>query len=279
MEEPSLTIFTTCCAGFSASLTSAPSALTHGVGELLDHRQRDIGVEQGEADVADRLVDVRLRETSLLRRLKVSVRRSGEAGEHRSRLTADADGPRPPTPSPRTWVKIVGWTTIFTHVRRGRRVRRRVGGFAGGSRGSDAVTRVDDEADRLHDPSRRQGQPVGPGQVEGVEGSGRHRSRCGPSAPRCRPTRRRHRSRGAARAGPWARTSSTVASLLAPGTRSALAPDPACRSTTMAGLGWCARRRSRSWRSHDPPARGEPTRARCARHPAPLHSATRRATR
>lgn len=40
-------------------------ALTHGVGELLDHRQRDIGVEQGETDVADRLVDVRLRETTL----------------------------------------------------------------------------------------------------------------------------------------------------------------------------------------------------------------------
>ena len=61
----SLTILTTCCAGFSAPETSAPSALAHGARELLDHREGDIGIEEGEPDVTNRLVDVGLREPPL----------------------------------------------------------------------------------------------------------------------------------------------------------------------------------------------------------------------
>ena len=37
----------------------AEGALAHAGGELLDDRQRDVGVEQGEADLADGAVDVR----------------------------------------------------------------------------------------------------------------------------------------------------------------------------------------------------------------------------
>ena len=56
----SLTICTTCWAGFSALLTSSPSARSRTLrGELLDHVERDVGVEQGAADLADGAVDIR----------------------------------------------------------------------------------------------------------------------------------------------------------------------------------------------------------------------------
>jgi hypothetical protein len=56
---------------------SAESALAHGARELLDHRERDIGIEEGEPDVTNRLVDVGLESRPLVRRfLKVAVRRS-----------------------------------------------------------------------------------------------------------------------------------------------------------------------------------------------------------
>ena len=57
----SLTILMTCCAGFSASETSDPLARSRTLGdEFPDHRQRDVGLEQGDPDLPARGVDVRL---------------------------------------------------------------------------------------------------------------------------------------------------------------------------------------------------------------------------
>ena len=55
----SLTILMTCCAGFSASETSAPLARSRTLGdELPDHGQRDVGLEQGDPDLPAGGVDV-----------------------------------------------------------------------------------------------------------------------------------------------------------------------------------------------------------------------------
>ena len=55
----SLTICTTCWAGFSALLTSSPSARSRtAAGELLDDLEVDVGVEQRAPDLADGAVDV-----------------------------------------------------------------------------------------------------------------------------------------------------------------------------------------------------------------------------
>ena len=82
----SLTICTTCCAGFSALLTSSPSARSRTVrGELLDDVERDVGVEQGATDLADGAVDVGRRELALgaevLEGLGEAVRQGSE-GSH-----------------------------------------------------------------------------------------------------------------------------------------------------------------------------------------------------
>ena len=62
----SLTILMTCCAGFSACETSAPGgALLDGGDERPDHGQRDVGLEQGDADLAGGGVDVGVAEPAL----------------------------------------------------------------------------------------------------------------------------------------------------------------------------------------------------------------------
>ena len=72
----------------------AERALAHDVGELLDDRQGDVGVEQRQADVADRLVDVGLREPPLGAEVLEGVGQAvGEAVEHRSRLTVAEAAP------------------------------------------------------------------------------------------------------------------------------------------------------------------------------------------
>ena len=67
----------------------AERPLAHGGGELPDHRQRDVGVEQGDPDVADRRVDVRLGEAALAAQaLEGDGQAVREAGEHGSRLSS-----------------------------------------------------------------------------------------------------------------------------------------------------------------------------------------------
>src|SRR5699024_9624373 len=61
----SLTILTTCWAGLSALDLFAQRPLTDPAGELAHHRDGHVGVEQGTADLADRLVDVRLGEAAM----------------------------------------------------------------------------------------------------------------------------------------------------------------------------------------------------------------------
>ena len=64
----SLTILMTCCAGFSALrqlLADAP--LADAGDQVLDHLEVDVGLEQGEADLAQDLVDVGLGEAALAR--------------------------------------------------------------------------------------------------------------------------------------------------------------------------------------------------------------------
>ena len=55
----SLTILTTCCAGFSALADlGAAGPLLDRRDERLDDGQRDVGLEQGDADLAGGRVDV-----------------------------------------------------------------------------------------------------------------------------------------------------------------------------------------------------------------------------
>ncbi len=84
VTSSSLTILTTCWAGFSAPLTSAPSARSRtAVGELADHRQGDVGVEQGPADLLHRRGDVLLGQPALATQvLEGRVQAVGERGEH-----------------------------------------------------------------------------------------------------------------------------------------------------------------------------------------------------
>ncbi len=143
----------------------AERPLADGVGELLDDRQRDVGVEQREPDVADRLVDVGLREPPLGAKVPEGRGQAvGEAREHRTRLTVPGGPPRHGgAPGSRG-------TFRFAPQRfGGARVKVPAWGGKVGATGSEAVTGVDDEADRLRDAGRGQRQPVGAGEVEGVQ--------------------------------------------------------------------------------------------------------------
>ena len=84
VTSSSLTILMTCCAGFSASLTSAPRARSLTArDELLDHGQRDVGLEQRDADLARGGVDVGLGELALAAEVLEGVGEAvGESGEH-----------------------------------------------------------------------------------------------------------------------------------------------------------------------------------------------------
>ena len=63
----SLTILTTCWPGLSCLVTSIPSARSLTVArELLDDLEVDVGLEQREADLAHRLVDVVLGQRAAL---------------------------------------------------------------------------------------------------------------------------------------------------------------------------------------------------------------------
>ena len=74
----------------------AEGALAHRAGELLDDGQRDVGVEQGEPDVADRRVDVGLREPALAAQvLEGRGQAVGQGCKHRARLSAPARGSDP----------------------------------------------------------------------------------------------------------------------------------------------------------------------------------------
>ena len=54
-------ILTTWSAGRTERITASPVAASRGLGdEVADHRQGDVGLEQGHADLAHRLVDVLL---------------------------------------------------------------------------------------------------------------------------------------------------------------------------------------------------------------------------
>ena len=80
----SLTILTICWAGFSAWLTSSPRARSlTAADELLDHRQRDVGLEQRDPDLARGGVDVGLGEPTLAAQVLEGVGETvGEGGEH-----------------------------------------------------------------------------------------------------------------------------------------------------------------------------------------------------
>ena len=59
--SPSLTILTTCWPGETERSTASPIARSAHLGdEVAHHRQRDVGLEQRDADLAQRLVDVLL---------------------------------------------------------------------------------------------------------------------------------------------------------------------------------------------------------------------------
>ena len=61
----SLTILMTCWAGFSALLSSSPTQRSRmRADEALDDLEVDVGLEQGEADLAQDLVDVGLGEAA-----------------------------------------------------------------------------------------------------------------------------------------------------------------------------------------------------------------------
>ena len=79
----SLTILTTCWAGFSAPLTSSPRARSlTAPDELLDDRQRDVGLEQRDPDLARGGVDVGLGEPALPAEVLEGVGEAvGESGE------------------------------------------------------------------------------------------------------------------------------------------------------------------------------------------------------
>ncbi len=84
VTSSSLTILTTCWAGFSAPLTSAPERpLADGRGELADDRQGDVGVEQRPADLLHGGGDVLLGQAALAAEvLEGRVEAVGEGGEH-----------------------------------------------------------------------------------------------------------------------------------------------------------------------------------------------------
>ena len=92
-----------CCAGLSAWETSAPRARSLSVGdERLDHRQRDVGLQQREADLARGGVDVGVGEPALAAELGEdpgeAVTQGVKHGEHpvcRHRPKPRAS-PRPP---------------------------------------------------------------------------------------------------------------------------------------------------------------------------------------
>lgn len=65
----SLTIFTTCWAGFSAPESSSPTALADAALQRLDDRQVDVGLEEGEADLSEHLINIGLGELSLAAQL------------------------------------------------------------------------------------------------------------------------------------------------------------------------------------------------------------------
>ncbi len=127
----SLTICTTCCAGFSARLTSSPSARSRTFAvNSLHHHERDVGVEEGAPDLADGAVDVGGRQLALgaevaeglgepvgegaesrhdpsslrERRATARVRRQPAAGSAATSSTArartPAEGPAPVRPAP-----------------------------------------------------------------------------------------------------------------------------------------------------------------------------------
>ena len=84
VTSSSLTILTTCWAGLSAWLTSSPRARSLTArDELLDHGQRDVGLEQRDADLARGGVDVGLGEPALAAQVLEGVGEAvGERGEH-----------------------------------------------------------------------------------------------------------------------------------------------------------------------------------------------------
>lgn len=58
--------------------------LLDGSAELADHRERDVGVEKGDADLADGFVDVGLGQPALAAQVAEGRRQAiGQAGEHR----------------------------------------------------------------------------------------------------------------------------------------------------------------------------------------------------
>ncbi len=89
-----MTILTTCWAGFSAPETSAPSArVLDLLDEGPDHRQRDVGLEQGDPDLAGGGVDVRLGEAALAPEvLERGCEAVGESVEHGGRGSLAASG-------------------------------------------------------------------------------------------------------------------------------------------------------------------------------------------
>ena len=114
----SLTILMTCCAGFSAWETSAPRGpLLDGGDEGPDHGQRDIGLEQRDADLARGGVDVGVGEPAL----------AAQAGE--DLVQAVGEGLEHSTSSEVTGAAIVAPSDSqgIERVRRlrGRRTRRR----------------------------------------------------------------------------------------------------------------------------------------------------------
>ena len=78
-----MTILTICWAGFSAPLTSSPRARSlTAADELLDHGQRDVGLEQRDPDLPGGRVDVGLGEPALAPEVLEGVGEAvGESGE------------------------------------------------------------------------------------------------------------------------------------------------------------------------------------------------------
>ena len=73
----------------------AEGPLANGPGELLDDRQRDVGIEQRPADVPDRAVDVGLGEAPLAAKvLEGRGQAVGQGGEHRDRVAVGVLPPR-----------------------------------------------------------------------------------------------------------------------------------------------------------------------------------------
>ena len=79
----------------SQALVGAEGPLANGPGELLDDRQRDVGIEQRPADVPDRAVDVGLGEAPLAAKvLEGRGQAVGQGGEHRDRVAVGVLPPR-----------------------------------------------------------------------------------------------------------------------------------------------------------------------------------------